>query len=319
MATLLSSLQPTLQLPHIPSSPSSSSSSSSSSASLLSLTTFSTKPTNSLTFTLSNYKSSFLNNLKPISLSPRKNHLGNNASLSVRMSWDGPLSSVKLIMQGKNLELTETVKKHVEEKVGKAIAKHSHLVREVDVRFSVRGGEFGKGPRIRRCEVTLYTKKHGVVRAEEEGETVFGSIDLVSSIIQRKLRKIKEKESDHGRHMKGFDRLKVREPTIQPMKENTNDEEEDAISQEDDGEIIDEIVRTKYFDMPPLTVSEAIEQLENVDHDFYAFRNEETGEINIVYKRKAGGYGVIIPKEDGKAEKFEPRVVEPAREPSLAD
>lgn len=87
----------------------------------------------------------------------------------------------------------------------------------------------------------MYTKKHGVVRAEEDGETVFGSIDLVSSIIQRKLRKIKEKESDHGRHMKGFDRLKVREPTIQPMKEMTNDEEEDAISQEDDGEIIDEV------------------------------------------------------------------------------
>lgn len=80
-----------------------------------------------------------------------------------------------------------------------------------------------------------------MVRAEEDGETVFGSIDLVSSIIQRKLRKIKEKESDHGRHMKGFDRLKFREPTIQPMNENTNDEEEDAISQEDDGEIIDEV------------------------------------------------------------------------------
>ncbi|KAJ0103543.1 hypothetical protein Patl1_05287 [Pistacia atlantica] len=252
------------------------------------------------------------NNLKLI---PR-NTLANSKSLPVRMSWDGPLTSVKLIIQGKNLELTDTVKKHVEEKVGKAVQKHSHLVREVDVRLSVRGGELGRGPRIRRCEVTLFTKKHGVVRAEEDAETVYASIDLVSSVIQRKLRKIKEKESDHGRHMKGFNRLKVREPMAQVVEDNVDSQSQE----EEDNDLVDEIVRTKYFEMPPLTVSEAIEQLENVDHDFYGFRNEETGEINIVYRRKEGGYGLIIPKGgNGKAEKLEPLVVEPAREPSLAE
>ncbi|KAG6655286.1 ribosome-binding factor PSRP1, chloroplastic [Carya illinoinensis] len=323
MASLPYCLQPTLHQFHISSSSSSPSSSysfysSSATVSLFSFTTLPTKLPNSLALTLSSYKSSFLKNLKPVSLTPRTNH-GNGSSLSIRMSWGGPLSSVKLIIQGKNLELTDTVKKHVEEKVGKAVAKHSHLVREVDVRLSVRGGEFGKGPRIRRCEVTLYAKKHGVIRAEEDAETVYGSIDLVSSKIQRKLRKIKEKESDHGRHMKGFDRLKVREPMVQAVEEKAEENEEDALPQEEDEQIINEIVRTKYFDMPPLTVSEAIEQLENIDHDFYGFRNEETGEINIIYKRKVGGYGLIIPKENAEAEKLEPMVVKPDREPSLAD
>ncbi|KAL8538240.1 hypothetical protein ACS0TY_000278 [Phlomoides rotata] len=229
-----------------------------------------------------------------------------------KMSWDGSLSSVKLILQGKNVELTPPVKSYVEEKLGKAVSKHSHIVREVDVRLSIRGGEFGKGPKVRRCEATLFTKKHGVVRAEEDAETLYASIDLVSSIIQRKLRKIKEKDSDHGRHMKGFDRLKVRESGAATVEEVPDEEVDDieAVPDEQDEIAINEIVRTKYFDMPPLTVSEAIQQLENLDHDFYGFRNEDTGEVNIVYRRKAGGYGIIIPKPNGETEKLEPVVVE---------
>ncbi|XP_006394705.2 ribosome-binding factor PSRP1, chloroplastic [Eutrema salsugineum] len=246
--------------------------------------------------------------------------LGRRRSLAVKMSWDGPLASVKLIIQGKNLELSEPIKQHVEEKVGKSVQKHSHLVREVDVRLSVRGGEFGKGPRIRRCEVTLFTKKHGVVRAEEDAETVYDCIDLVSTIIQRKLRKIKEKDSDHGRHMKGFNRLKVREPVIEPVVEDVEDVTDSSPGEvEDEDDLIKEIVRTKYFEMPPLTVSEAVEQLELVAHDFYGFQNEETGEINIVYKRREGGYGLIIPKKDGKAEKVEPLSTEQLNEHSFAE
>ncbi|XP_058101821.1 ribosome-binding factor PSRP1, chloroplastic-like [Magnolia sinica] len=134
--------------------------------------------------------------------------------LTVRMSRDGTLSSVRLIVQGKNLELTEVVKRHIKDKVRKAIQKHSQLIREVDVQLSISSGEIGKGTKLHRCEVMLFTKKHGVVRAEENAETLYGSIDLVSSIIQRKLRKIKEKDSDHGRHMKGFNRLKVQDENL---------------------------------------------------------------------------------------------------------
>ncbi|KAG8381593.1 hypothetical protein BUALT_Bualt06G0137600 [Buddleja alternifolia] len=176
---------------------------------------------------------------------------------------------------------TPTVKSYVEEKLGKSVQKHSHLV-------------------------TLFTNKHGVVPAEEDAESVYGSIDLVSSIIQRKLRGIKEKDSDHGRHMKGLDRLKVREPKLAVAEdiEGVSDEQEDYM--------IGEIIRTKYFDMRPLTVAEAIEQLENQDHDFYGFRNEETGEVNIAYRRKAGGYELIIPKGNGEMQKLEPILLDSA-------
>lgn len=102
----------------------------------------------------------------------------------------------------------------------------------------------------------MFTKKHGVVRAEEGAESLYGSIDMVSSIIQRKLRKIKEKDSDHGRHMKGFDRLKVRDPGALMVAEDIEAvpeeaAEADAVGIPDEGEeeesVINEVVFFPYF------------------------------------------------------------------------
>lgn len=60
---------------------------------------------------------------------------------------------MKMKNRNLGLQVNPSVKSYVEEKLGKAVQKHSHLVREVDVRLSVRGGEIGKGPKVRRCEV----------------------------------------------------------------------------------------------------------------------------------------------------------------------
>uniref|UniRef100_A0A0E0GWX8 Sigma 54 modulation/S30EA ribosomal protein C-terminal domain-containing protein n=1 Tax=Oryza nivara TaxID=4536 RepID=A0A0E0GWX8_ORYNI len=219
-----------------------------------------------------------------------------SSAVSVRMSWDGPLSS-----------LNEKVKEHIEEKAGRAVAKHSQLVKEVDVRLSARGGELSRGPKICRCEITLFTKRHGVIRAEEDAESTYASIDLASSIIKRKLRKIKEKETD-VRHLKGT------KPPVSdwpPSSLDNNDDDaqaqlkdlEEAVGAEDEDTVLTKVVRTKVFEMPPLSVEEAMEQLVNVDHNFYAFRDEKTGEMNVLYKRKEGGFGLIVPKGDGHLHK----------------
>jgi putative sigma-54 modulation protein len=59
---------------------------------------------------------------------------------------------------------------------------------------------------------------------------------------------------------------------------------------------VDEVVRYKYFTMPPMAVKDALEQLDLVDHDFYVFHNAETDQINVIYERNHGGYGLIQPK-----------------------
>eukprot|EP00271_Cylindrocystis_brebissonii_P013250 TRINITY_DN32960_c0_g1_i1.p1 TRINITY_DN32960_c0_g1~~TRINITY_DN32960_c0_g1_i1.p1 ORF type:complete len:303 (+),score=62.12 TRINITY_DN32960_c0_g1_i1:222-1130(+) len=219
---------------------------------------------------------------------------------TISMAWGGALAPVRLIVQGKHMEITDSIRSYVEEKVGHAVRNHGALVREVDVRCSLRGGDVGKGARKQRCEVTIFTKKHGVLRAEEEDETMYAAIDEVSDIVARKLRKIKEKDGGHGRtwQMRGapklgelvddepfdFDEAMKKEVVEQPLEE--------------------EIVRTKYFEMKPMSAIEAVEQLLNVGHNFYAFRNAETGEINILYKRTHGGYGVIVPRNEDPWEKF---------------
>ncbi|KAJ7545515.1 hypothetical protein O6H91_09G123300 [Diphasiastrum complanatum] len=213
------------------------------------------------------------------------------------MAWGGTLASVRLIIQGKHMELTDAIKGYIEGKVGNAIHNHSNLVREVDVRVSVRGGETGRGQKLQRCEVTLFTKKHGVVRAEEESDSMYASIDRVSDIISRKLRKIKEKDGGHGRSKQTRNQPRVGELISDELVDLT------PILTKEPEDLPDEIVRTKYFEMPPMNPDEALQQLINVGHDFYAFRNAESGEINILYKRHHGGYGMIIPRKDDSYEK----------------
>lgn len=188
---------------------------------------------------------------------------------------------MKLVIQGKNIDITEAIREYVNQKIEKAVNHFQSMTTEVDVHLSV-----ARNPRInpkQTAEVTIYVNG-AVVRAEESSENLYASIDLVADKIARKLRKYKEKKADRSR---------TPVKTVEALGDHTM--VADLLTNRAP-ELPADVVRTKYFAMPPMTIEDALEQLELVDHSFYVFRNVESGEINVVYERNHGGYGVIQPR-----------------------
>ncbi len=191
---------------------------------------------------------------------------------------------MKLLIQGNNIEVTESIHDYVEEKLEKAVKHFQNLATKVDVHLSV-----ARNARIsnkHKAEVTVYANGT-IIRAQEHSENLYASIDLVSDKITRQLRKYKERNLDKKLH--------ATEKVADAVEEKPV--ETDLIGDRQP-ELPTEVVRMKYFAMTPMTIDEAWEQLQLVDHDFYMFRNKETGEINVIYQRNHGGYGVIQPRNN---------------------
>lgn len=193
---------------------------------------------------------------------------------------------MKLVIHGRNIEITEAIREHVEQKILKAVSHFKHLTNEVDVHLSV-----ARNHRIaanQSAEVTLFVDG-AVVRAEESSESLYASIDLVADKISRQLRKFKEKRNTRMQGTLG----KTTEAYLNedPVTDVTH------VLNTSEPQLPDEVIRTKYFAMAPMTVAEALEQLSLIDHDFYMFLNAETQEMNVIYERNHGGYGLIQPRK----------------------
>ncbi|MFH7031003.1 MAG: ribosome hibernation-promoting factor, HPF/YfiA family [Heteroscytonema crispum UTEX LB 1556] len=188
---------------------------------------------------------------------------------------------MKLVIHGKNIEITDAIREYVHQKIEKAVSHFQNITNEVDVHLSV-----ARNPRInprQAAEVTIYANGN-VIRAEESSENLYASIDLVADKIARQLRKYKERRQDKKTHAQPNTEVLVAETVVGDLIGDRTPE------------LPNEVVRTKYFSMPPMTPTEALEQLQMVGHDFYMFRNSETNEINVIYERNHGGYGVIQPR-----------------------
>ena len=178
------------------------------------------------------------------------------------------LDIMRFIITGRNIDITEGLKSAVEEKLGK-LDRFFAPETEVNVTLSVEKER-------QKIEVTIPVKGN-IIRSEQVSSDMYISIDLVEEVIERQLKKYKNKIVDKQQNAAAF---------AQEFVEKDYDDDEVKI------------IRTKRFGIKPMDPEEACVQMELLGHNFYVFFNSETEEVNVVYKRKGNTYGLIEPELD---------------------
>jgi putative sigma-54 modulation protein len=180
---------------------------------------------------------------------------------------------MRLQVKGKNHEVSDTIRRYAEEKMQK-LDRQLHELAEVELELRVE-----KNPSIadnQVAEATVRTKGP-TLRVTEASTDMKASIDQLTEKLLRQIDHVRGKQR-RDRHARdnGI-------PSGGPM--SISDEEETG----------EQIVKVKQFSVKPMSPEEAVLQLELIGHDFFVFRSDDSGEINVIYRRRNGGYGLIEP------------------------
>ena len=176
---------------------------------------------------------------------------------------------MQVIVKGKNLPVSDALRKYALEKLEK-VRKHFDPIREAVIEFSVE-----KNPSIsdrQHVDVTLFVRG-STIRAEQSSADMYASIDQVIEKLERQVAKLKGKSYAS----KSANNRKLETPPIE------------------EGAFEPQIFRTRQFAGKPMSVEEARLEIEMLGHDFYMFRNSDSEEINVLYRRRDGHYGLIEP------------------------
>lgn len=175
---------------------------------------------------------------------------------------------MQVIVKGKNLTVTEPLKEYTHEKLGK-VHRHYDFIREAVVELTVE-----KNPSISESQhvsVTLFTRS-GTLRAEHSSSDMYASIDHVADKLERQVAKLKAKSYASMAASQG--------KAVGPPLEEVPPEPQ--------------IIRSQYA-MKPMSLEEAVLELKMLGQEFFVFRNSDTEEVNVLYHRKDGDYGLIEP------------------------
>lgn len=173
---------------------------------------------------------------------------------------------------GKNMDLTDALRDVTEKKMAK-IDKYFQKDIEGNVTFSSETNR-------KIIEVTIYLPGT-IIRAEESSDDMYASIDKAVDVLERQVRKYKTRLQNKYKNTET-----IRFENLTPLSEEEKGEEDDS----------PKIVRRKSFVLKPMLEEEAVLQMELLGHNFFIYMDGETGDTNIVYKRKDGNYGLIEPE-----------------------
>ncbi len=185
---------------------------------------------------------------------------------------------MELTITGKNIEINDTIRKYAEKKIGRL---DRYLPNIIDGRVELVVDEGARAAEDRQiAQVTLRTKKV-ILRAEEASADIFASIDAVVEKMQRQVDRYKGKRfAKRGA-----------EGEVESAVAGEAVEAEDEAAEESRT-----VARVKRFRMVPMDETEAIEQMELLGHDFFVFFNVNVNQINVLYRRRNGEYGLIQPE-----------------------
>src|SRR4051812_16497205 len=193
---------------------------------------------------------------------------------------------MRISYTGTNVEVTDAVKSYAEKRL-------QHLTHYF--------------PNLREAHVALTTQRNWqivevqldadgrLIRAEERTPDAYASIDAVVDKLQKQIKRFKGKLIHRPRSPEEAAQ-KPATMMVEPAAEDEEDEEGALEAPEEEAESHPRLVRTKRFAVKPMNAEEAALQMELLHHDFFVFLNAETGQVNVVYQRRDGDYGLIEPE-----------------------
>jgi putative sigma-54 modulation protein len=191
-------------------------------------------------------------------------------------------SDMDILIKGRNITVTEALERYAWEKVERVARffDDERTASRAEVELIHERNRAVSEPEV--AEATLFING-SVLKASEASEDMYASIDGMSDKLERQVKRFRERQIDRW----------------QGQLKNTPDSPLEVaqpyVVEEEEEEIEARIVRTKQFQMKPMGAEEAVLQLELLDHDFYVFTSADTGDINVVYRRRDGNYGLIEP------------------------